>query len=137
MIRQRDRADGSFRVKALEGTKAVSAKKITGALERICGHGLVLIGGGPLLIGDFLAERCLDELFLTLAPQIAGKDGQLERPGLVGGKRFSPDKPIWGNLSSVKRAGSHLILRYRFTKSSSSGFPSTTSTPSTTSGHSL
>ena len=112
VIRQGDRVR-SIQVQALEGTKAISAKKITSALQGIYGRGLVLIEGGPLLIGDFLAERCLDELFLTLAPQIAGRDGQLERPGLVGGKHFSPDEPIWGSLSGVKRAGSHLLLRYR------------------------
>ena len=66
------------------------------------------------LMGDFFAEQALDELFLTLAPQIAGRDGQAERPGLVMGKQFAPEHPLWGTLVSVKRAGSHLFLRYAF-----------------------
>ena len=32
-------------------------------------------------MGDFFAGKCLDELFLTLAPQVAGRDGSFERPG--------------------------------------------------------
>jgi hypothetical protein len=34
--------------------------------------------------------------------------------GLVKGKRFAPEHPLWGTLKSVKRAGSHLFLRYAF-----------------------
>jgi riboflavin biosynthesis pyrimidine reductase len=72
------------------------------------------VEGGPQLIGDFFAEACLDELFLTLAPQLAGRDSSSERPGLVAGKRFAPELPLWGSLVGVKRGGSHLFLRYVF-----------------------
>jgi hypothetical protein len=49
-----------------------------------------------------------------LAPQVAGRDGSPERPGLVAGKRFAPEHPLWGTLVGVKRSGSHLFLRYAF-----------------------
>ena len=75
---------------------------------------LILSEGGPRLLASFLAERCLDELFLTLAPQIAGRDDTIERPGLVVGKLFAPELPLWGSLISVKRETSHLFLRYAF-----------------------
>jgi riboflavin biosynthesis pyrimidine reductase len=75
---------------------------------------VVLVEGGPHLMGDFFAEGLLDELFLTLAPQVAGRDGHSERPGFVSGKTFAPDKPLWGTLVSAKRGGSHLFLRYSF-----------------------
>ncbi len=75
---------------------------------------VILVEGGPWLLGDFFAEQLLDELFLTLAPQIAGRDASTERPGLVEGHRFAPEHPLWGWLVSVKRAGSHLFLRYAF-----------------------
>ncbi len=65
-------------------------------------------------MGDFLAEGSLDELFLTLSPQVAGRDGTVERPGFVAGKRFAPERPLWGTLAGVKRGGSHLFLRYAF-----------------------
>jgi hypothetical protein len=65
-------------------------------------------------MGDFFAERQLDELFLTLAPQVAGRDDANARPGLVAGKQFAPEGPVWGTLVGLKRGGSHLFLRYRF-----------------------
>jgi len=64
------------------------------------------------LLGDVVAERRLDELFLTVAPQIAGRADTGERPGLVAGHIFAPADPRWGTLVGVKRAGSHLFLRF-------------------------
>jgi riboflavin biosynthesis pyrimidine reductase len=78
---------------------------------------VVLVEGGPRLVGDFLAEGRLDELFLTLAPQIAGRDGITERPGLVSGRSFAPENPLWGTLVAVRRGESHLFLRYSFPSS--------------------
>ena len=60
------------------------------------------------------ALKRLDELFLTLAPQVAGRDASAERPGLVEGRIFAPDTPVWGELVEVRRAGEHLFLRYAF-----------------------
>jgi hypothetical protein len=37
-----------------------------------------------------------------------------DRPGLVAGQVLAPDRPRWGTLVGVKRAGSHLFLRYAF-----------------------
>jgi riboflavin biosynthesis pyrimidine reductase len=78
---------------------------------------VILVEGGPHLLGNFLAEKCLDELFLTFAPQVAGREKPGERPGFVAGKRFAPEQPLWGALTGAKRAGSHLFLRYTFKRS--------------------
>ena len=75
---------------------------------------VILVEGGPQLIGDFFAGQRLNELFLTLAPQIAGRDSSVERPGLVAGKTFAPEGPLWSRLVGIKRGGSHLFLRYAF-----------------------
>ena len=95
-----------------EGT--ISARAILSEVGRILSGDIFLVEGGPQLMGDFLAGKCLDELFLTIAPQVAGRDGTVERPGLVAGKRFAPERPLWGTLTGVKRGGSHLFLRYAF-----------------------
>jgi riboflavin biosynthesis pyrimidine reductase len=87
------------------------------AVGRTRKSALVLIEAGPRLMSDFFAERLLDELFLTLAPQVAGRDGVVERPGLVSGKLFAPEHPVWGTLVCLKRAGDHLLLRYAFASS--------------------
>ncbi len=102
-------------VSALPSAGSLSARAILQAVNRVRQCEVILVEGGPQLMGDFFAERLLDELFLTLAPQIAGRDGQVERPGLVTGQRFAPEHPLWGTLVSVKRGGSHLFLRYACT----------------------
>lgn len=99
---------------ALQSSGSIGAQDILKAVNSIRKSNLMLVEGGPQLLGTFFAERSLDELFLTLAPQVAGRDGQAERPGLVTGKQFAPEHPLWGKLIGVKRGGSHLFLRYAF-----------------------
>jgi len=104
-------------VSVVQGAGTLDAEAILQTVQR-CGRvrkcDIILVEGGPKLLGDFFAERLLDELFLTLAPQIAGRDDATERPGLVAGQLFAPERPLWGTLLSVKRGGSHLFLRYGF-----------------------
>lgn len=101
-----------LRVVAREG--GVSAAAILEALshERECA--IILTEGGPTLMGDFIAEGFLDELFLTLSPQVAGRSATNQRPGFVDGVLFAPNQPVWGTLLDVRRSVSHLFLRYRF-----------------------
>ena len=68
--------------------------------------------GGPTLFGQFLAAEAVDELFLTLSPQIAGREGDAIRPGLVEGIEFMPDRSPGFQLLSVKQRAEHLYLRY-------------------------
>jgi riboflavin biosynthesis pyrimidine reductase len=95
-------------------TARLSARAVLDAVGRTQHSELVLLEAGPHLMSDFFAERLLDELFLTLAPQVAGRDEVLTRPGLVAGKRFAPDDPVWGTLVGLKQGGGHLFLRYAF-----------------------
>jgi riboflavin biosynthesis pyrimidine reductase len=101
-------------VAAVQQVGALSAQAILEAIGAVRQCNMILLEGGPRLMGDFFAEQRLDELFLTLAPQVAGRDESLDRPGLVAGKRFAPEHPIWGILVGIKRGGSHLFLRYAF-----------------------
>ena len=78
------------------------------------GARLVLCEGGPHLIGDLVEAGLLDELFLTIAPQIAGRDDRTPRLGLVQGAAFNVADAPWAGLVSVRRADDHLFLRYRF-----------------------
>ena len=92
----------------------IHPRAILAAIHDSRANGLVLVEGGPRLLADFLAESCLDEQFLTLAPQVAGRDDRSQRPGLVAGRIFAPEHPLWARLVSVKRGGDHLFLRYAF-----------------------
>lgn len=104
----------SVQVVAVQGGDSISVREILEVVSSVRKSEMILVEGGPQLMGDFFAEHCLDELFLTLAPQIAGRDASVERPGLVTGRRFAPEQPLWGTLVGVKRGGSHLFLRYAF-----------------------
>lgn len=101
-------------IEEVEGEGAVGAGAILAAVGRVRPGSLYLVEGGPQLMGDFFAEKRLHELFLTIAPQVAGRDRSVERPGFVAGKLFAPEHPVWGSLAGVKRAGNHLFLRYSF-----------------------
>lgn len=94
------------------GNGTLTAHEVIETIARVHRPEVILVEAGPRLMGDFLAEGRLDELFLTLAPQVAGRDASIQRPGLVSGKLFAPEQPLWSELIGVKRGGSHLFLRY-------------------------
>jgi riboflavin biosynthesis pyrimidine reductase len=83
------------------------------------GFSLVLSEAGPTLFGELLAARAVDELFLTLAPQVAGRAEASPRLGLVEGTAFAPAGAPWGRLRSVMRSADHLFLRYELPTSHS------------------
>jgi riboflavin biosynthesis pyrimidine reductase len=97
-------------------TAPIPARAVLAAVQRMRPGGIVLLEAGPRLMGQFFAERLLDELFLTVAPQIAGRDETATRPGFVAGQDFAPEHPIWGTLVGLKRGGSHLFTRYAFAR---------------------
>ena len=90
-------------------------------LRKEFGADLVLTEGGPTLFGEFVTCGLVDELFLTIAPQIAGRVRQHPRPALVEAAEFTPAMAPWLTLLSVKKAGDHLYLRYRAMKKDGSG----------------
>jgi riboflavin biosynthesis pyrimidine reductase len=79
---------------------------------------LLLHEGGPVLFGDFVAHGCVDELFLTVAPQFAGRDRKRQRPGVISGAAFLPETAPWLKIVSVKQSADHLYLRYTLTEPS-------------------
>lgn len=103
------------RVAAGGDAERVSAPDVLAAIHAVRpASTTVLVEGGPQLMADFFTERLIDDLFLTLAPQLAGRDAASPRLGLVEGALFLPAHPLWGALVSARRGGSHLFLRYGF-----------------------
>jgi riboflavin biosynthesis pyrimidine reductase len=113
---RRQSAPGSVEIRAIPGSRAsaIPARAILDEVCRVSPGKLILVEGGPRLLGDFYAERLIDEQFLTLAPQIAGRDTGDRRPSLVMGKAFAPRDALWGTLIDLRRGSSHLFLRYSF-----------------------
>lgn len=69
------------------------------------GSRVVLCEGGPMLLGELLAARLVDELCLTLAPMLVADP-----------LRLLPDRALLGphdmSLASVLEDDGHLFLRY-------------------------
>lgn len=99
---------------AHRGIRPIRASTILREVWRARPGRRILVEGGPRLLGDFFAQRLVDEQFLTLAPQIAGRTSDDERPSLVMDREFARRDPLWGTLTDVRRGGSHLFLRYSF-----------------------
>jgi riboflavin biosynthesis pyrimidine reductase len=101
-------------VKALPtAEKGISPSAILTLLRKEAGVELLLHEAGPTLFGEFLVGGFMDELFLTVAPQIAGRDAVRPRPGLVSNIQFSPTTAPWWKLLSAKSATDYLFLHYQ------------------------
>ncbi len=96
------------------GAGEIPASAILEELNRVNAGRRILVEGGPRLLGSFFQERLIDEQFLSLAPQIAGRDIGDGRLGLVMGKTFAPREPLWGSLIDLRRGKRLLFLRYAF-----------------------
>ena len=102
-------------VRVLPGEAALDPSDMIALLHAEYGVKLLLHEGGPTLLSSFLKQSLLDELFLTVAPQIVGHGSTRERPAFSGPLGLAPEQAIWSTLLSVKRAAKsgHLFLRYR------------------------
>jgi riboflavin biosynthesis pyrimidine reductase len=72
----------------------------------------ILCEGGPRLFGQLLAAGFVDELFLTVAPQLAGRSEGAARLGLVATTAFAPGEAPRLRLRSLRWSGDHLFVRY-------------------------
>ncbi|MCI4363280.1 MAG: dihydrofolate reductase family protein [Thermoplasmata archaeon] len=115
------RLPDSVSVQSVSGDDHLEASSVLTAVQQSGRAELLLLEGGPTLMGEFLSEHLLDELFLTVASQIVGRSSMGERPGLVSGRTFAPELPLWSSLAGVKRAADLLFLRYRFRASGAAG----------------
>lgn len=70
------------------------------------GIAMLLCEGGPSLLGALFSAGLVDDLFLTVSPQVVGGDGV----AVVEAPLFDPPVPM--ELRSVGRAGDHLFLHY-------------------------
>ena len=95
------------------GSGAIDPLAMLQLLHAQYGIRSLLHEGGPSLFGEFMAAQAVDELFLTLSPQIAGRTPGAMRPALVQGTEFMPECAPWFQLLSVKQGGDYLYLRYQ------------------------
>jgi len=91
--------------------QAVAPREVIGQL-RARGYRSILTEGGPTLFGELLGAGLVDELFVTISNRIAGRTADEPRPGIVENALFLPQNLKGAVLLSVRRSGSHLLLRY-------------------------
>jgi riboflavin biosynthesis pyrimidine reductase len=96
------------------GSGEIPAAAILKEVSRASRGKRILVEGGPRLLGTFYEERLMNEQFLSLAPQLAGRERDDARMSLVMGKLFAPRDPRWGTLIDVRRGSELLFLRYSF-----------------------
>ncbi len=89
-------------------TSVPEPEKILETLTDKFGVRRLLVEGGPSVNHSFLKARLVDELFITLAPKIAGGDPKF----LVEGEALPPDASL-PSLVSAYLSDSELYLRYR------------------------
>ena len=99
-------------VRALGEGPLIEPAALLGTVRDL-GARVVVCEGGPRLFGQLLGAGLIDELFLSLAPQLVGRTPERPRLALVDGTAFDPDTAPWGTVRSVHQAGQLLLLRYR------------------------
>jgi riboflavin biosynthesis pyrimidine reductase len=113
---------------AVEGRRGkIAAGAVVEAVRRHLDATTVLCEGGPQLFGELLRGGRIDELFLTIAPQIAGRSDTSPRPGLAAAHAFGPANAPRLRLRSLRRSADHLFLRYVVEKPGGETPPPTTS----------
>ncbi|MBI2196662.1 RibD family protein [Candidatus Daviesbacteria bacterium] len=75
----------------------------------------ILVEGGPTLLGSFLKENLIDEIFLTIAPKIFGSTRGITLT-LVEGYLFPKNATKNLSLLSIKKLSSEIYLRYKVRK---------------------
>jgi riboflavin biosynthesis pyrimidine reductase len=95
-------------------TGEIRAADILAAVARVIAGKRILVEGGPRLLATFYKERLVNEQFLSLAPQLAGRELGDARMGLVMGKTFAPRDSRWARLCDARLGSRLLFLRYSF-----------------------
>lgn len=94
------------------GERELTTRDAIAAIAAASGARLVLSEAGPRLFGRMLEEGVVNELFLTLAPTLAGRAPDRPGVGLVDPLAFTPDHAPRARLISAKRSDDLLFLRY-------------------------
>ncbi|WP_051450126.1 dihydrofolate reductase family protein [Actinospica robiniae] len=105
------RIPGTCTILALGDSPTIDPAVLMQAV-RARGHAVVLTEAGPRLIGRLVDRGLLDELFLTIAPVLAGRD-RIPRAGLIADLELLPGRRETADLVGLRRQASVLFLRYR------------------------
>jgi riboflavin biosynthesis pyrimidine reductase len=96
------------------GDTSVDVAEAVGILRKDYETRLLDIQGGPILAGEVVKAMLVDELRLTVSPQVMGdlnSEGK-RRPAFVAGVHFGIEDSPLAELEAIGVSGSHIFLRY-------------------------
>ena len=99
------------------GDAVVDLSKAMAILRKDYDTQLLDIQGGPILAAEVMKAKLVNEIRLTVSPQVMGdlnSEGK-RRPGFVNGLHFGLDNSPLAELEALGVSGSHLFLRYSVT----------------------
>ena len=96
-------------VQAFDGDRVALPEAL--AWLRAQGYERLLTEAGPRVTGQLVKDNLLDDVFVTVSPVLAGRDGG-GRLGLLEGVELLPGRRIEARLASARAAGAFLMLRY-------------------------
>ncbi|MDJ0749437.1 MAG: dihydrofolate reductase family protein [Woeseiaceae bacterium] len=113
-VEQEKRGDAKVDV-IIQDQSPLDLAELVGQMRDAHGIKTLLLEGGPRAYGSALADRIIDDEFLTLSPVTVGNDGSNDRvrPGLYEGIAFSPANAVRMMPVSLRRSGAYLFGRYR------------------------
>src|SRR5713226_5422350 len=96
------------------GDTNVDLAKAVGILRKDYKTKLLDIQGGPILAGEVVKAMLIDEVRLTVSPQVMGDLNSVgkKRPGFVTGIHFGIEDSPLAELEAIGVSGSHILLRY-------------------------
>src|SRR2546425_1594253 len=96
------------------GDTSIDLTKAVGILRKEYKAKLLDIQGGPILAGAVVKAMLVDEIRLTVSPQIMGdlNSKGRRRPGFVTGLHFGIEDSPLAALEAIAVSGSHIFLRY-------------------------
>jgi riboflavin biosynthesis pyrimidine reductase len=99
------------------GDAVVDLAKVMTILRKDYDTQLLDIQGGPILAAEVMKAKLVNEVRLTVSPQVMGdlnSEGK-RRPGFINGLHFGLDNSPLAELEALGVSGSHLFLRYSMT----------------------
>lgn len=96
-------------IKAFPGDRVPLDQAVAWLREQ--GHSRILSEAGPHVMGQLVAGRLVQDLFLTVSPILAGRKGP-GRLGLIEGMALLPERRVETHLASGRASGDFLLLRY-------------------------
>jgi riboflavin biosynthesis pyrimidine reductase len=96
------------------GDASVDLTRVVGILRKDYNTKLLDIQGGPILAGGVVKAMLVDEVRLTVSPQVMGdlnSEGK-RRPGFMAGVHFGIENSPLAELEALGVSGSHIFLRY-------------------------